>query len=715
MKVASNEYIAAVHADARHMTLHTSVGIFDPDAVLEVDEATGMSSDFNNQIIDKNRNTETPLATLEENRWELDGSFDLFNDGPTANVEVGFMSSTISDSNGIFQEDTYVKILTHNIGTLQGVMVYFSSNVHDGVGENFNITIYGSGGVVEETILVSGNSDTVCAFDGFTVNSPYAIRIDFLKWSIPNRRARVIELVAGLYEEWDENDVANFNIQQQIDLSAVSLPYSTFTISVNNQYKKFDPRSKQGIFQSIEERQPIEASVGVWTVNGNELLKVGTFYQNSGGWTESDYGMTIQWKLVDIVGLLANRAYKVPYTQYATIGAWVADMVGQLGISFVDSWSLSQTISDTITPSIDMNKLQGKTCGNVLLWLSQLVGGFPTSTADGKLTIVVPTTDGDTLTLDDMEKYPQMSANSDCGFVQFTFPDGTVYIVNSGTTASSASISIENPWIQTTAKALEVARNILAYYGGNKITITGRGNPTSECGDTDRVWITDSDAVSAIRIKQALAFSNGVMHGLNSELIQGNGPLTYNHRQQYTRDGSFVIPSGVTELRLVLVGGGKGGSGGTRGSMSGSGARGSNGTGGKVNSIIVNVVSGTVYNITIGTGGLGGMGQRSWAPAEPGADGTASTFGDYSSANGSIFNIGFVDIMDGSVFGRTGVNNPLAPSGDGGIGGNAGTGFKSHTETKDDGTIITIVDSRSSDGGRGMNGANGCVIVYWNG
>ena len=98
--------------------------------------------------------------------------------------------------------------------------------------------------------------------------------------------------------------------------------------------------------------------------------------------------------------------------------------------------------------------------------------------------------------------------------------------------------------------------------------------------------------------------------------------------------------------------------------------------------------------------------------------GEASTFGVYSSANGQRYPNGFTDIQSGDSFARTGVAVPKSGTGDGGKGGRGGNKGEQHRETiynaegKPIGTRA-VTDVEPGKGTPGVNGASGCVVVYW--
>jgi hypothetical protein len=174
---------------------------------------------------------------------------------------------------------------------------------------------------------------------------------------------------------------------------------------------------------------------------------------------------------------------------------------------------------------------------------------------------------GNKLTLDNLQSYPVMKANNDIAAIIFTLNDGnnTQYIVSGNSTASSETKSVQNPFIKTKGDALTAAKLILSCYGGNRLEIVGRGDMTSEIGDVDTVWLNESSATTARRIQQDLSLKDGVLKDCTSILLQADGSFLFQNRAVITQSGSWTVPEGATKLRLILVGKGGNGTAGTDG------------------------------------------------------------------------------------------------------------------------------------------------------
>lgn len=695
----SQAYQAAITADVRRMILRAVIDIIDPDIVFGEVESSGKEYFSRPSQVHDKVMTLDAFATLERNRWVLNGGFALIPAAEPPVGQTGFVGTRLFNDDGTFDPAFFVEEQFQNVTILQACSVYFPTDDWDGVAEDFTVEVK-QGGTAYYTKSFTGNKDSVISLSGFTVNNPDAIRVTVTKWSKPGRRVRICEILPGIYEEWDGGIIASFTLRHQGNVACTSLPYGTCTIKMDNLDRRFEPRRKDGIFQSIEDRQGIDVYMGPRLEDGGaEPVHVGMFYQYSGGWKTGDNGITMQWDLVDIVGLLADREYIPPETLPTTLKGWVASLVAQLGVNFEKRYTIDPNYESVALTCSDAKEVTGKKCGDVLRWACMASGTWPRADAEtGYLAVEPLWSQGNKITLDNLNDYPTMKANGDIAAIIFTLADAakTQYIVSGNSTASSSTLSVSNPFIKTKEQALTAARLILSTYGGNKLELTGRGDPASEIGDVDTVWLDESQATTARRISQDLSFSNGVLRNCKSTLLQADGSFLFQNRAVIARSGSWTAPAGVTRLRLILVGKGGNGAAGTDGNWDEAGQDGQDGLGALVWAGTVSVNPQQQFNIQIDEDTI---------------------FGQYSSSNGSRFEYGYTDIASGDSFARTGVQNPIPGSGDGGAGGAGGIKGNKHRETttNSDGSTSSkmVIDNYPGEGMPGKAGATGCAVVYW--
>ena len=738
---ATDGYKSAIVGDVRRMFINAYLEIIDPDIIYETSAGSGGAPwSKPEQLHDKVMAPDSRYATLEPGHWPLDGSMLLIPDDPTEVVgEIGHVGDAMCDEDGVFSKEVYAELKFRNVSILQACSMCFSTDPIDGIPVDFRVDVM-SGDTAVHSKEFSGNTATSVSVDGFTVYDPTAIRVYVKKWSIGRRRIRIAEILPGLYEEWTEDVLASLDVQMRGNFACLAIPYGVVILEMDNLDRRFEPRNKSGIFQSIEDRQGIPIALGVLLEDGIiEWKRLGIFYQYDGGWKTSQNAMKMRWELVDIVGLVAQREFVAPSALPTTLSGWIAAIVAQLGTNFESKYHVDSDYSDIEVTVNDVADVEGKRCGDILRWACMATGTWPRADQEtGDLTAEPFWSQGNKLDLDNMSIYPVMKANEDLAALIFKLYDGndTTFVVSGNATSSSKTLTVANPFIHTEAQALTASRQILSQYGGIKLETVGRGDPSSEIGDVDTVWLNESNATTARRMEQSFTFTNGVLRDCKSVLLQADGSFMFEERRVLTGSGTFHIPAGVTEIRLLIVSGGQGGSRGQDGYVGGSGVlpgsgvaskegeKGLDGHGGYVWSGVINVNPDMDYAYSCGKGG-----KASDTYGVAGEEGTHTTFGVYSTENGQVYSPSYTDLASGSAYGRPGVKKPLDGTGDGGAGGQGGEAGIGYWKAKykwyenENGEWVPdynwqtgwdfIVVKEPGPGKPGVDGADGVVVIYW--
>lgn len=727
-------YKAAIVGDVREMFIKAMLEIVDPDIVYVNSNGSGAAPwSKPAQLYNKMFAPNVRYATLEPGRWVLDGTTLLIPDDPTqVTGEVGHVGDKMCDSDGVFSEEVYAELKFQNVSILQACSVYFSTDPIDGIPVDFTVSIM-NGDTAVFSKSYTENREFKVSLDGFTVYDPTSIRVYVTKWSLPRRRIRIPEIVPGIYEEWTEDTLATLDIQMRGNFASLAIPYGVATLRMDNLDRRFEPRNRTGIFQSIEERQGLPIAIGVKLPDGTvEYQQVGVFYQYSGGWKTSDNDLTMEWTLVDIIGLLAQREFVAPATLPTTLGGWLAALVSQLGENFENRWQADENYVNLSVTANSAADVDGKKCGDILRWACMATGTWPRADAKtGKLTAEPFWDEGNKLTLDNLVAYPTMKANEDLAVLTFRLYDGndTIYNVSGNATSSSNTLTVSNPFIHTSAQALTAARQILSQYGGIKIETTGRGDPSSEIGDVDTVWLDESSATTGRRMEQSFSFSGGFLTNARSVLLQADGSFLFERSAVLTGSGTWTPPAGVTQLRVVLGQGAQGSTAGADGTEYRYGDLGNNetpparaadgvpGQPGKIWHGVININPGVGIAYSVGKGTAKG------AHGETVPLGEETTFGGYTSANGRIYDNGYTDVASGGSYGRSNVAKPKDGTSDGGAPGAGG-----YNEIWQYGGRETIYDkdgkpagsrpiwnqlSAMTPGAPGVDGADGFVVIYW--
>lgn len=254
-----------------------------------------------------------------------------------------------------------------------------------------------------------------------------------------------------------------------------------------------------------------------------------------------------------------------------------------------------------------------------------------------------------------------------------------------------------NATLVSLANANRVAQRLMAYYGYAKTVSVGIVTETERPGDA--VSFTDpfGDPQSGIIASMDINMS-GILRAdtlLTTNYTPGAWGNNYSTRTLVTTSGNITIPDGVTKIRAVLIGGGEGGQPGSDGEHgtngtatdNGSGGEGGEGgqpgNGGKILIADIDVTPGQTIAAAIGAGGT------------PGQAGGATTFGGYTSADGTAVDVGYLDVMQNTRYGYPGRA---------GVKGGKGNGAEG------DGESITYNGVTYAPGANGVNARDGATI-----
>ena len=731
----SEHYDKAVTASSRRMFARAIFDLVDPDAQIdsvEVNEEHDLS--LLEQVTTRGRgSTDQRIVSLELNRWFLDGSFEVRPDNPADQEgQVGWISEDICGLDGVFSmPQPYIQMDVTGLSILQAVTLEFSDDELDGVPADMTLDIW-SGNSLIETAVMKDNTEPVVVIGNFTAVNPTRIRLTINRWSVPFRRVRMPRFMLGLREYWDGSIIQDVDIYSEVTFSGLKIPYSSCTLRVENKDHRFDPYAPNSLFSSIEERQAIVVDLGIRLEDGSvEWLPGGTFYQQSAGWKLQD--LTVSWELLDIIGMLVKRKFVIPDALPTTLGGWIGAMMSSLGVNFSGKYIVDEDVSG-IGLTATEEAVTEKTCGEILRFACMATNTWPRQDFDtgflrvGKLERL----EGNRITLDNMPKFPEMSANDDIADITFELDDGEV-VFPGNNTDSEISLSVKNPFVHNTDDARKAVISCLFEYGGRSFSVVSRGNPSSECGDIQSVDTQFLTTISARLYKQQLKLDAGVMRQMPSYLVQSPNDSMYENKVVLTGDGTWESPVDGT-IKVTLIGGGTGGRGGGGGNNLIQGEKdppedtegGTGGEGGKVYIFETVAEVGQRFSFSCGAGGSGGKkgragsghsGRRYGEDGTVGEPGTDTFFGLYDSAGGVRYSVGIMDIQSGAVYAQKGGDQGglvLGGLGSGGAGGvNGKNGLWIYVYNKQTGEWFYDEAAPAKDGTDGKDGQDGCIVVEW--
>lgn len=258
----------------------------------------------------------------------------------------------------------------------------------------------------------------------------------------------------------------------------------------------------------------------------------------------------------------------------------------------------------------------------------------------------------------------------------------TTKIITKGTvtgTPTDKTVTVTDATLITAINSSHVAQRLYDYASCNRTIQQDVLADTEQTGDIVQVEHPYKDEILSaavhsfdFNLSNTLRASGKFLVGYVPRGVSGG----YTQRVIITENTNWTVPAGVTEIRVTLVGGGQGGQAGGNGTegakgptstVDGWGYReigdngdpglaGESGLPGKVHAVTLAVTPGAIYSVGIGSGGSGGA-----SDGALGALGGNTTFGIYSSADGTVAETGYVDSLSGTKYAVTG--EPGVPGG----------------------------------------------------
>lgn len=229
-------------------------------------------------------------------------------------------------------------------------------------------------------------------------------------------------------------------------------------------------------------------------------------------------------------------------------------------------------------------------------------------------------------------------------------------------------VSVTDATLVSALNSLNVAKRVAAFYTTQQSVDMDIVLKNERTGS--QVVFTDPFGEEQLGIVKSMAITLSSILKAQTELSVGWTPNyfgnNYNNYMVVTESGLVNLPTGITEGRAILIGGGAGGQAGFNGETpeyegrnGGTGGQGGNaGLPGKVLAIDFEVDG--KMEVNIGKGGAGGN-----VDGALGASGTATLFAGRSSDEGAIPEDGVINIITGEIYALPGMQGQNGGNGSG--------------------------------------------------
>lgn len=482
------------------------------------------------QVNDGIEDMSAKWATLEHNRWVLDGSMTI----PPAVDDVseyGYWSAALSDEQGNFTEKPCVQYNMDADYDMIGVMLTF-----DRLGGEYPTRL---------TMQYLNSAGAILAARSFNINSVQckldlrylavrSVKIIFDKWCLPYRRAKMTHLLPGQIFTFDGNNTLSFDFSESITPFSSSFDSPEFEIQLDNSDREFDMLNPVGIFAYLNKKMKISSRLGTLLPDGEtEWVGTGDYYLYN---IPSDQQTeTVKFVCRPMIALCENIKYPTTLKEQTTVENVVRLIFETAGIT--DGYTVDDTLKN-----INVNGYCGDDVKIVdaFAMIATAAAGYWKINRDGSYSLLpikniiqkLINEDTDvTLFYSNVFQKPAISSTkitsvkvSGNYFKTLTF-DGYSDWTGFDTTLTAAvddgnSVNISSAFISNPQRAQKVAEIALEFYRYVlNYTSDYRGNPAVEAGDIAMVE-TDYGYFSSVILENILKYDN---KDFLSSQIKGRG------------------------------------------------------------------------------------------------------------------------------------------------------------------------------------------------
>lgn len=279
--MASTEMIEQLKKPKRNLGyLRVLFDIIDPDTNPDItasdEELIDDLQSIKNSEIKQTKN----YATLEKNFWLLNDSQPIYG---SETLNQTYISSSISNENCEYEDSPYLTLTSDVYLTTLGLTMVFDS-IDGNYAKKINVKAYRDDTLIMNKEFDNSNIREKFVFaDNDELVRWNKIEIYFVESSLPYRRMRINQLLFGISEVYDDDDIISAESKEKTTMINSELPTHTFNFSINNMNKLFNPDNPEGWYRYILQRQPITYEWGyqlddgtIEWIKGGKMLLTGT-------------------------------------------------------------------------------------------------------------------------------------------------------------------------------------------------------------------------------------------------------------------------------------------------------------------------------------------------------------------------------------------------------------------------------------------------------
>ncbi|MEK4628115.1 hypothetical protein MKZ17_07900 [Solibacillus sp. FSL R7-0682] len=259
----SREFKQAVYAPIRKTAAKVVFAILDNGAYGDATPSATSNASISRilQLTDKKREMSHKYGTFERDYFKLDGSFRIPPKPTELESDLGWWSGEICGAGGVFANPQTVTLDFSEGHNSIGLTIIFDTLANE-YAVDFDIFVYRANDeLIASKEVVDNNSSSYVWINGLDDYNKVVVTIK--KWVRPYRRARIVEVDFGAFQEYAGDKLIKVNLIEQMNVVGDTLPANEIKFVIDNSSKEFNILNPQGFYRFLKERQEVSLSIGV--------------------------------------------------------------------------------------------------------------------------------------------------------------------------------------------------------------------------------------------------------------------------------------------------------------------------------------------------------------------------------------------------------------------------------------------------------------------
>lgn len=453
--MSSEEYKKAISNTIRETKTEIQFDFIDTTAKGETVPNFSTQAVFSkgSQILDDNTKKSIKIATLEKGFWKLDGTYMNLGYKDISNEEIGFVSDVISNDNGVFETPPIIAFNFTTTHSSIGLTLFFD-DLTNNYAKKMRIKFYNNNTLLSDEIMQ--NNKVRCIYAN-RVENYNKIEIEFLESSLPHRRIRFLDIIFGIIQVYEDEQIVNCNLTREFNPFNENIPSHELSFEIDNLSKEFNLINPSGVYAYLQKRQLVTVRMGVVLENKTtEFVEMGKYYLNE--WETKNLIVTLKAK--DSLSFLEEVIYSNPTTQSKTLKDFAIEILTNANINeYVLDDSLSNITAKTSILETSTKELlkQIAIAGNCVIFVDKSNRINIT-----KLNNIV----SNSITLANMYDVPNIALDELINRIKvgyFVGETSTDLIISSGETEGKEK-AVSSIFINTVEQAQNVGEYLLSLY-----------------------------------------------------------------------------------------------------------------------------------------------------------------------------------------------------------------------------------------------------------